>query len=108
VHTKSIDVRQRRWDTTRADEMHQSMNPLRVIDMIVPEHIILRHVHPRVPFVTAIHARELNRVSHEEHRQVIEDEVVIAIFSEELGRPSSDISHGVARAFLATDCRDAG
>lgn len=68
VHTKSIDMRQRGRNTTRANEMHQSMNPLRGINMIVPEHIVLRHIHSRVSLVTTIHARKLDRVPHEEDR----------------------------------------
>jgi hypothetical protein len=107
VHAKGIDIRQRCRNTTRADQMHQSMNAFRVVDMVVPEHIVLRYVHSRVSLMTAVHARELDRVSDEEDRQVIEDEVVVTIFGEELGRPSSDISHGVARALLPSDSGDA-
>lgn len=107
VHAESIHVRQRRRDTTRTNQMHQSMNALRTINMVVPEHAVLRHIHSRVSLVTAVHAREFDRVSDEEHRQVIEDKVVIAIFGEEFGGPSSDVSHSVAGTLFPTDSGDA-
>lgn len=83
------------------------MNALRVVNMVVPEHVVLRHIHSRVAFVAAIHARELDRISNEEDRQIIEDKVMIAIFGEEFGRPSFNVSDGIAGALLASDRRNA-
>jgi len=60
--------------------MHQSMNALRVVNMVVPEHVVLRHIHSRVSLVTAVHARELDRIPDEKDRQVIEDKVMVASF----------------------------
>ena len=87
--------------------MHQSMNALRVVNMVVPEHVVLRYIHSRVSLVTAVHARELDRISDEKDRQVIEDKVMIAIFGEEFGGPSSDVSHSVAGTLFPTDSGDA-
>jgi hypothetical protein len=56
--------------------------------------------------VAAVHARELDRIPDEEDRQVVEDEIVIAIFREELDRETSDVSYGVAGALFTTHCGD--
>lgn len=76
--------------------MHQSMNALGVVNMVAPEHVVLRHIHSGVAFVTAVHAREFDRISNEEDRKVIKDKVMVAIFSEKFGRPSFDVSEGIS------------
>jgi hypothetical protein len=85
VHAESIDMRQQRRDTTRTNQMHRSMNAFWVVYMVVPEHVVLWHVHPWVSFVTAVHTRKFDRVSNEEDRQVVEDKVVVTIFGKEFG-----------------------
>jgi hypothetical protein len=84
--------------------MHQSVNAIRVVDMIVPEYVVLRYVHFRVSLVTAVHARKLDWISNEEDRQVIEDKVMIAIFGEEFDHADHD-AHGDAQWMHRCNCR---
>lgn len=107
VHAEAVDVSQRLRYTAWADQVHQGVNALRVVDVVIPEHVVLRHVHLRMPFVAAVHAWELDRVPDEENWQVVEDEIVIAIFREKLDRETSDVSYGVAGALFTTHCGDA-
>lgn len=107
MNTKSIDVPQRSRYASLTDEVHQCVNPFRIVDVVIPEHIVVRYEGPRMPFVASIHAGKLDRISNEEDRQIVEDEVLIAIFREELHRPSAHISHSVAGTFLTGYRRDA-
>lgn len=101
MNTKSIDVPQRGRYASLTDEVHQCVNPFRIIDVIIPEHIVVRHEGPRMPFVASVHAGKFDRIPNEKDRQVVENEILIAIFREELQRPSAYISHSIAGTFLA-------
>jgi hypothetical protein len=102
VDTECIDVAEGGRNAPLAEQMHQSMYTLLIVDMKIPKHAWVRNVRLWMAFMTPIHAWELDRVSNEEDRQVVEDEVLVAIFREEPHCPSSHISHGIAGSFLAS------
>lgn len=95
VDAISSNVTQRSWDTPLTEELHQSMNAFRIVDVIVPEHGVVWDIRPWVLFMASVHAWKLDRVSQEENWQVIEDEIVVALFCVELDRPSSYIADGI-------------
>lgn len=103
MDTKAIDVSQRCWNAPLADEMHQSMNTFWVIDVVVPKHVIIGDKSPRVPLVASVHAGKLDRISQKKDGEVVKDKVLVAIFCEELQRPTAHVSHSIARAFLPGD-----
>lgn len=96
MNTESIDMTERGWYASLSKQMHQSMYPFLVIDMEIPKHTWVWNIRLRMAFMAPVHARELDRVSNEEDWQIIEDEVLVAIFCEEAHCPASYISHGVA------------
>lgn len=59
------------------------MDSLWVIDMVIPKHVVVRNESPWMPFVTSIHAGEFDGIANKEHRQIVEDEVLVAVFGEE-------------------------
>lgn len=79
------------------------MDPLWIVDVEIPKHVVLWDVGPRVALVAAIHTGELYRVPDEEYREVIEYKVLNTFFGVKLGGPASDIADRVSRAFLPTD-----
>lgn len=79
------------------------MNPLLIVDVIIPEHGIIRHVSLGMSFMAAIHRRELYRVANKEHREIIEDKILDTLLSVELDRPAPYISNRIARSLLAAD-----
>ena len=86
--------------------MHQSMDTLLVVDMIIPKHVRIRDVGLGMPLVRAVHARKLDRIADKKNRQVIEDKILVSLLGEQFHCPTTDISDGVARALLSCDSRD--
>lgn len=82
------------------------MNTLRVVQVKVPKHGVIRNIGLGMSLVTAIHGREFDWVSDEEHGQVVEDKVLDTLFGVEFGSPAANITNGIAGSFLATDSRD--
>lgn len=103
MNTETIDVSQRRRNATLSKEVHQGMNTLRVVQMKVPEHGIIRNIRLGMSLVTAVHGRKLDRISDEEHGQIIKDKVLDTLFSVEFGRPAANITDSIAGSFLTTD-----
>lgn len=108
VHTKSIDVTKRGWNTPLAKQVHQGVDALGVVNVKVPKHAVVRHVGLRVPLVGSVHGGELDGVPNEKDRQVVKDKILNTLFGVELGSPAADITHGIAGALHAADGRDAG
>jgi hypothetical protein len=106
MHAETIDVSQRGWNAALPKKMHQSMDAFRVVEMKVPKHSVIWYISLGMPFVASIHGWELDWIADEEYRQVIEDKVLDAFFSVELGRPPSDITDRITGAFLPTNSRD--
>lgn len=82
------------------------MNTLRIVQMKVPEHRVIRNICLGMSLVTAVHGRKLDRISDEEHGQIVEDKVLNTLLGVEFGRPAANITYGIAGAFLAADGRD--
>jgi hypothetical protein len=95
VNTEAIDVPQRRRNTTLSKEVHQSMDTLRVVQMKVPKHSVIRNISLGMSFMTAIHGRKLDRISDEEHGQIVEDKVLDTLFGVEFGSPAANITDGI-------------
>lgn len=106
MYAEAIDVPQRGWNAALPKEMHQSMDAFRVVEMKVPKHGVIWYIGLGMPLVASIHGWKFDRIADEEHRQVVEHEVLDAFFSVELGRPPSDITNRIAGAFLTTNCGD--
>lgn len=60
------------------------MDAFRVINVIVPEHGIIRDISSWMPFVTPVHRRELYGLADEEYWQVVKYEILDALFSIQL------------------------
>jgi hypothetical protein len=73
----------------------------------VPEGVVrgarLRHLVVRFGLDRVHQVRELDRVLDEEHRDVVADEVEVALLGVELGREAADVADGVGRAAEADD-----
>lgn len=80
VHTEPIDVPQRRRDAALSKQVHQGMDTLGIVDMVIPKHGVVWNVGPRVPLVATVHGGELDGVADEEDGQVVEDKVLDAVF----------------------------
>lgn len=80
MHTEPINVPQRRRDAALSKKVHQRMDALGIVDMVIPKHGIVGNVCPRVPLVAAVHGGELDGVADEEDGQVIEDKILDAVF----------------------------
>lgn len=80
------------------------MHSLRIIDVIIPEHGVIRYIRLRVSLVAAVHGRKLDWIPDEKDRQVIEHKVLYTFLGVELDGPASDITDCVARSFLSTYC----
>lgn len=107
MHTEPVNVPQRRRDAALSKEMHQRMNALRIVDMVIPKHGVVGNIGPRVPLVAAVHGGELDGVADEEDGQIVEDKVLDAVFRVQLGRPAADVADRVGGALLAAHGRDA-
>lgn len=86
--------------------MHQSMNSLLVVDMVVPKHVRVRHVSDRMSLVRPVHTRKLYGIPDEEDRQTVEHKILVSLLREKLHRPSSNVTHGISRTPLTTSRRD--
>lgn len=106
MDAEAVDVPQGRRDAALPEEVHQRMNPLRVVQMEVPEHGVIGDVGPWVALVAPVHGRELDGVADKEDGQIIEDEVLDAILGVELGRPATNVADCVTGALLAADRGD--
>ena len=91
---------------TLPEKMHQCMYSLLVMDVEVPKHVRIRNVCLWMSFVAAIHAGEFDWVANKEDRQIIEDEILVAIFGEEPHGPSTHITDSITRTFLTGNGRD--
>ena len=106
MHTERIDIAERLWNPATTEEVHQSMDAFLIIDMIVPEHILIWDIGLWVAFVASVHAGELDRVADEEDWQIVEHKVLVALFRVHLHGEATDIAEGIAGTFLASDGRD--
>lgn len=104
VYSKPIDMPKRSWYSTLTEQMHECMDALRVVHMVIPEHVVVRHIGSRMLLVTPIHAWELDRVTQEKDREVVKDKILIAVFGVELSRPTSHVSDRIGRTLLASYC----
>ena len=96
MDTERIDVAQRGRYATLPKQMHQSVYTLLVVDMKVPEHVLIRDVCLRMAFMTPIHAWELDRISNKEDRQIVKDKFLVPIFCEKARCPPSNVSYRIA------------
>lgn len=62
--------------------MHQSVDALLVVDMVVPKHVHVGNIGLRVSLVGAIHAGKFDGISHKEDGQIVEDKVLVSFFCE--------------------------
>lgn len=100
-------VSYRSWNTSRAEQMHESMYSLLIVDMVVPEHSCVRDISTWVFLVTAVQAGKLYWISYKEDGQVVHHKILITFLGEEFHRPSSYITESVAGSLLATDSGNA-
>lgn len=103
MDTEAIDVSQGSWNTALSEQVHQSVNPLRVVYVEVPEHGVVWYIGLRVSLVAPVHGGELDRIPNEEYGKIVEDEVLDALFGIELCCPASNIADRVAGPLFAAD-----
>ena len=87
--------------------MHQSMNTFLVVDVVVPEHVRVRNVGHRMSLVTAVDTGELDRISDEEDRQTVENEILVSFLGEKLHGPAANITDSVGSTSFTSSSRDA-
>jgi len=107
MHTKRIDMSQRSRNSPLPKKMHQGMHALRIINMKIPEHVVIGYIGARMSLVAAVHAGELDGVADEEDGEVVEYEILVAFGGEEACGPAVDVAHCVGGALLAGDGGDA-
>lgn len=103
VNAIAIDISERRRNTPRSKQVHQSMDTLRVILVEIPEHGIIWHIGLRVPLVASVHGRKFDGVPNKEDRKIIEDKILNTLLRIEFGCPTSDITNCVGRSLFSTD-----
>jgi hypothetical protein len=101
-----VDTTYRSRNTTKTKEMHQCMNTFLIVDMVIPEHIRIRNIRHRMSLVTAIDARELDRISDEKHRQTVKDKILVSFLGKELHGPATNITDGVGSTSFTSSSRD--
>lgn len=106
MYAEAVDVSQRGWNAALPKEMHQSVDTFGVVEMKVPKHGIVWYIGLGMPLVASIHGWKLDGIADEKHRQVVENKVLDAFFSIELGCPPSDITDRIAGAFLPANSGD--
>lgn len=82
------------------------MCSFRVVVMVIPEHVDIRSVCPRVTLMRSIHRGELDRITHEKDGGVVEYEILVSFGSVEFHGESAYVPHDVGKAALATYGRD--
>jgi hypothetical protein len=75
--------------------MHQRMDTLLIVDVVVPVHIRIRDIRHRMSLVTSVDTRKLDRISDEEDRQTVENKVLVSLFGKELHGPATNITNSV-------------
>jgi hypothetical protein len=101
VNTKPVNMPERGRNPALSKQVHQGMNALRVVYMVVPEHSVVGNIGLRMPLMAPIHWRELDRITEKEDWQIIEDEIMDSLIREEFDRPSSNISDRVTGTFFS-------
>ena len=86
--------------------MHQSMDTLLVVDVVIPEHVRVRDVRHRMSFVTSVDTRKLDGISDEKDRQTVEDKVLVSFLCEELHGPATNITDSVGSTSFTSCSRD--
>ena len=80
------------------------MHAFLIVCVEVPEHVRIRYVRLRVSFVTPVHTWKLDGIADKEDCKIVENEVLISFFSEELDGKSSYVPDRIAASFLTGDC----
>jgi hypothetical protein len=86
--------------------MHQRMDTLLIVDVVVPVHIRIRNICHRMSLVTSVDARKLDRISDEEDWQTVKDKVLISFLGEELHGPATNITNSVGSTSFTSSSRD--
>lgn len=105
VYAKSINVAQRLGDATGAEEMHQGMDSLWVVDVEIPKHAVVGHIGLGMALMAPVHRWELDGVTNEEDWQIIEDEILNTLLGVDFGSPTTDIANGITGTFFPTYSR---
>lgn len=96
MNSEAINVLNRFRNASPSKKVHEGVNTLWVVLMEVPKHSIVWNIGPRVSLVAAIHGRELDGISDEEHRKVVEYKILDTLLGIKLCRPATDIANGIA------------
>jgi hypothetical protein len=107
VHAEAVHVPVRRRRAAVAEQHGDHVRRLGRVREEVPERVGVLESGRRVALVRVHHVGELHRVADEEHRQVVADEVVVALLRVELDGEAAWVAFAVGRAALAADGREA-
>lgn len=103
MNTKAVDVFDRLGNTSPSKKVHEGVDPLWVVLVKIPKHGIIWDVGSGVSLMAAVHRRKFDGISDEEHRKIVEDEVLNTLLRVKLGCPSSHIANSIARTFFPTN-----
>ncbi|MGY3246865.1 hypothetical protein ACVWYT_006314 [Streptomyces sp. TE4109] len=107
VRAVPVHVAQRGRDAPVTEEPGHLVGGLGRQTPEVPDVVRLLRAGVRVALLGVDEVGELDGVLDEEHRGVVADEVVVALFGVELQRETAGVAHRVGRAEVARDGREA-
>ena len=111
VHAESLHHAQAPGYRAVRHHPHQHVGRLRHERHEIPERVVrrcrLRHAVMRLGLDGVNQVRKLHRILDEEHRDVVADEIPVALVGVELHGESADIARGVRRATLPRHGREA-